>query len=72
MTKRIKLHKMGEEITVWADQLAIMVSRGWKEGKPLKTTKKKTKVIEINDDHQITENIDLTAKSEEQHGYSYW
>ena len=56
---------MGEEITVWADQLAIMVSRGWKEGKPLKTTKKKTKVIEINDDHQITENIDLTAKSEE-------
>lgn len=65
MTKRIKLHKMGEEITVWADQLAIMVSRGWKEEKPLKTTKKKTKVIEINDDHQITENIDLTAKSEE-------
>ena len=56
---------MGEEITVWADQLAIMVSRGWKEEKPLKTTKKKTKVIEINDDHQITENIDLTAKSEE-------
>tara|TARA_B110000211_G_C13846646_1_gene450330 strand:+ start:314 stop:511 length:198 start_codon:yes stop_codon:yes gene_type:complete len=65
MTNRIKLHKMGEEITVWTDQLAIMVSRGWKEGKPPKTIKKKTKVIEINDDHQITENIDLTAKSEE-------
>jgi hypothetical protein len=60
MNNRIKLQKGGEVITVWADQLAIMATRGWKEEKPKKAAKKQAKIIEIHDINQITEITEIT------------
>lgn len=68
MKNRTNIIKNGEMITIWLDQLDIMIQRGWKEENKKESSKKRPKIIEINETTEINhmnESFEITTEDEE-------